>query len=103
RDQPCAGNLRDRELVRLADVDHLERVTLVDPALEVGRADLLDGLHFFATPDAAESDVVLQLLDRRVLAAKRALRVATQLQLLEAHRKRVVEQQPADERLADPE
>ena len=50
--------------------------------------------------DAAELIVVDQLADRRVVAAHRALRIAPQLQLAEAHVPGVVEQQPADQRRA---
>src|SRR6266542_5854732 len=51
----------------------------------------------------AELDVVDVLRDRRMLAADRAVRIATELDLVELGRQRVEEQQPADERLADPE
>src|SRR5213083_1387765 len=50
--------------------------------------------------DAAELLVVDQLGDRRLLAAHRAVGVPADLHLLELHRQRVVEQQPALERLA---
>src|SRR5437667_5009280 len=38
-----------------------------------------------------------------MIAANRALRILAQLQLAEAHPQRVVKQQPADQRLADPQ
>src|SRR5436190_13835565 len=51
----------------------------------------------------AELDVVDVLRDRRVLAADRAVRVAPQLHLRELARERVVQQEAADKRVADPE
>ena len=47
--------------------------------------------------------VVDELVDRRMVAADRALGIAAQLQLAEAHLQRVVQEQPADERLAGSE
>ena len=52
---------------------------------------------------AAELLVVDQLLDRRVGAAHRAIRILAQLQLAEAHLQRVVDHEAADQRLADAE
>src|SRR5581483_9151760 len=51
----------------------------------------------------AELDVVDVLGDRWRLAADRAVRVAAQLHLGERGSERVEEEQPAGERLADPE
>ena len=51
--------------------------------------------------DAAELFVVNQLGDRRMRAAHRAVRILPQLQLAEAHPQRVVDQEAADQRLAD--
>ena len=51
--------------------------------------------------DAAELFVVDQLGDRRVRAAHRAVRILPELQLAEPHPQRVVDQEPADQRLAD--
>src|SRR6187431_1672058 len=44
-----------------------------------------------------------EIRDRRVLAAERALRVATQLDLAEAHAEGVVGEQTPDQRLTDAE
>src|SRR5256885_9793685 len=51
----------------------------------------------------AELDVVDVLRDRRRVAAHRTVRVAPEFHLRELARERVVEEQPADEGLADPE
>src|SRR4029077_18646669 len=50
----------------------------------------------------AELDVVDVLSDARIVAADRAVRAALDLHLVELRRERVEEQQPADERVADP-
>src|SRR5919202_5292374 len=51
----------------------------------------------------AELDVVDVVGDGRALAADRALRVAPDRHLVELRGERVEQEQPADERLADPE
>src|SRR3954447_5039418 len=51
----------------------------------------------------AELHIVDVLGDRRVLAADRAVRVAAEIDLVELALERVEEEQPARERLADPE
>ncbi len=52
---------------------------------------------------AAVAVGLAQLRDRRMDAADRAVRILRQLQVSEAHRERVVDEEPADERRADPE
>ena len=52
-------------------------------------------------PEAAELLVVDQLRDRRVRAAHRAVGILAQLQLAEPHPQRVVDQEAANQRLAN--
>src|SRR6266545_4936463 len=52
---------------------------------------------------AAERLVVDQLLDGRVVAAERALRIAADLDLAELHRQRIVEEQAVHQWLAQPQ
>src|SRR5207244_12726553 len=78
-------------LMWLADVDeqgvrHLRQLRRCDVA-DFGRI--------------AESLVVDQLRDTRMIAAHGAIRIFSQSQLTELHSQRVEEQQPADERLAN--
>ena len=54
-------------------------------------------------PALAISLVSLQLEDRWTVAADRALGITRQLQLPEAHAERVIDDEPADQRLADAE
>ena len=107
RNQRRARDAADLELVRLAHVEQEERRLRVDSGLQ-----LFDGrLRHAGTGsggrrgrrDAAELFVVDEPLDRRMVAADRAGRIAAELQLAELHRPGVVEQQPADERLAGAE
>src|SRR5688500_494499 len=98
RDQHRAGNAADLVLLRLAHVEDVRPAAGVDGALQVehgrlegrgGRRRLRGGRR-----DAAELVVVDQLADGRIVAAHRALRVAPQLELAEAHPPGVVQQQP---------
>ena len=51
--------------------------------------------------DTAEFLIIDELGDGRMIAAHRALGIAPQLQFAEPHRQRIIEHQPADQRLAD--
>ena len=93
----------DRPLVRLADVDDLERLSRVEAALQLGGADLLHGRAVPAPPSPAEGRVVLQLDDRGFRRAEGALGIAREAHLVEAHGEGVVEEQAAHERLPDPQ
>src|SRR5579862_274733 len=106
RDETRPRDPADRPLVRLADVDEVERLP---GALELH--DLL-GSHLvgeglpralLTPPDAAEGRVVLKLRDRLFLAAEGTGRVPLEPELREAHGKGVVEEQAADEGLAHAE
>ena len=103
RDQAGALDVRNRPLVRLADVQDAQVLARLEAALELDARDLVHWLRRLPTAGAAEGRVVLQLADRRRRPAQRAGRVPVQLHLVEAHGQGVVEEQPADERLADAE
>src|SRR5215204_2845053 len=79
---------------------------MIQLLLEFVHADLrhaVDLLGTLSLRDAAELLVVDQLRNGRVLAADGAVRVLAELHLAEAHVQRVVQEEPSDERLADPE
>jgi hypothetical protein len=92
--------------VRLAHVEDVDVLAFIEPGLELSDRDLRHAvllLGSLSLRDAAELLVVDQLRNRRVLAADRAVRILAELHLAEAHVQRVVEEEPSDERLTDPE
>src|SRR5688572_7243907 len=92
--------------MRLAHVEYVDVIAMIHLLLELSDRDLryfvcrFCGVHL---RDAAELLVVDQLRNRRVLAADGAVRVLAKFHLPKAHAQRVVEEEPSDERFADPE
>src|SRR5579871_1833989 len=109
RNQLRGGDVADLVLVRLAHVDQHELVTAVEHGFdfrEIGRAHvhlcLLSGRRVGAG-HPAELMVIDQLGDGAVVAADGAVGILPQLQFAEAHAERIIEEQAADQGLADPE
>src|SRR5439155_1123487 len=105
RDQHGTRNAVDLILVRLANVDDLQRVATVEPLFELDGGDFGRGVHGDrlrgGRRDAAELFVIDELLDGGVGPANRAVRLLPQLQLAELHAQRVEDEETPDERLAD--
>src|SRR6266511_3746147 len=103
RDQLGPGQAVDPPLRRLAHVQQLDPPAVVEDRLQLGRGE--GGAERrplrLVRDHAAEVLVVDQLGDRRVLAADRAVRVLAHPDVLEGQLQRVVDDQPAHQRLAD--
>jgi hypothetical protein len=59
--------------VRLADVEDLQGLSLVEAALELGRTDLFDGLAVLAPPGSAKGRAVLELADKGPRSGQKTL------------------------------
>ncbi len=101
RDCERPVQVRDGELLGFPDVDQQRRVVACELRLQLLRRDLGDAIGRRGARDAAERGVIDEPVLGRLWRAEHALRVLVQLQLPERHRARVVEEEPADERLAD--
>src|SRR5215213_268946 len=100
------ADVGDLVLVRLAHVENVDVLVIVQLALELFDRDLRHAVLLFGRiglRDAAELLVVDELRNRRVLAADRAVQILAELHLAEAHAQSIIEEEPSDERLADPE
>src|SRR5436190_2136934 len=91
RNQPRTFQISLARLEQLADVDQ-ERIAQLPK---------LCGNDFTCLHRTAESFVIDELCDGRVLAADGAIRILLQLQPAKLHPQRIKEKQPSDERLAD--
>ena len=107
RNERRPRDLPNLVLVGLAHVEQEEVFLRVDLPLELGHVRLgfvVRSIHRHLRRcgrDAAELFVVNQRGHGRMRAAHRAIRIFLQLELAEFHPQRVVNQEPADERLAD--
>src|SRR6266849_2116649 len=93
--------------VRLANINENERVMAIDLRLHFGGIDLAlgqaGGRSRRLVGNTAELVVVDQLGNRPVIAANGALGILAQFQFAESHAKSVVQQEAADQWLADSE
>src|SRR5579875_1107334 len=95
---------RDLVLVRFPDIDQEDLLVAVHHLLELGRRDggAGGGLLSLIGDHAAERLVVNQPGDGGIISAYRAIRILADADRPVAHLQRVIDHQPADQRLADP-
>ncbi len=102
-DDRRAGDPADGDLLGVAHIQDERPRAAVHQGLELDRRDLALGRCGgvgLGAADPAELLVVDELADRRLRPADRAFRVLADLHLAEGHVERVVEQEPADQRVA---
>src|SRR3990170_2349199 len=100
--QSAALNSADFVFVWFSDIDEIDMCSSVHCTFELGDSDLLFlaySVHASAS-ESAESFVVDQCFDGRVLSAYWAVWIFLKSKLSEIHLQRIEEQQPPDKRLS---
>ena len=107
RDQGRAFHIRDLQFVRLTHIQQTQMIAGLQTLRQFYRADIPTAAHrtfLMVMPrHTAESLIIDQLGDFRVWPAYLAFGVLFELDKLKRHIQRIVQQQPADHRLADPQ
>src|SRR6202000_1134179 len=97
-------HVNDLILMRLTHIEDEDIFSGIEAALQFNRRNLrnsvLHGCWFLLWENTTELLVVDQLLDCRMRAANRAVRVFAQLQLAELHGQGIGQKQAANQRLA---